>query len=364
MRGWLLIVCGCGARTELTVPPDAAAPVVDASHDVASAVDVVTAPDVATQSEPTVVVTSDAPIYAMAMDQEHIYWTQGYWPMAQAPQSATAMQCDKANCSAPIVLGAGVEIPLSIAVDDTSVYWTAGSPQWGSASAVLGLFRCAIGGCTQNPEALVAAPAHGVETGAGRLFWIGPTGVSECAAGNCAAASAAIATGAGTVKVDGAYAYWSTETSIMRCALASGVCASPPVVIVPDAPANTLGASFIPNFRTFAMDGENIYWLSHGEVRRCPKEGCATPITIMPADNTQAQCIATDGVNVYWTAPLAIVRCPVTGCDKPIRVYMSLPEDLPEPNCVALDDDDVYWSTGSVTGTATSSGSIMRSPKP
>ncbi len=142
----------------------------------------------------------------------------------------------------------------------------------------------------------------------------------------------------------------------MIAALVHGV-----VTNVPDAPDTSFS---IASYRTFAMDAGNVYWLSHGEVRRCPKDGCATPITIMPNDYTWAQCIATDGVNVYWTQG-ALVRCPVTGCAKPIDVYDDY-EHTPNPNCVAVDDTNVYWTTGAVTGSCNGpcgGGSVMTLPK-
>jgi hypothetical protein len=359
VRGVLLLVitCACGARTELSTPPDASAPTVDAATDVET-LDVVAVPDVTTQTEPTVIVTTDVPAYALTVDDKNVYWTQGYWPLASAPSLPLAMQCEKTKCEAPLALATGTEVPLSIAVDHDNVYWTDGSPQWDD-SAILGLFACAIGGCAQKPQTLVAGPAHGVSAQDGRLFWVDAADIAECAAGSCATQTP-LGVGTGSVKSDGSYAYWSTDTSIMRCVLAPTGCVSSPAVVVSDAPSS--GVTMTPSFRTFALDSTNVYWLSHGELRRCPKAGCSTPITIMPDDNTAAQCIATDGINVYWTAPNALVRCPVTGCAKPIPVYVSYEHSA---NCVALDETNIYWTTGPVAAfyNSANAGSIMTMPK-
>jgi len=373
MRAWLLlfVACGCGARTELWTPPDASSPITDAGHDVQ--LDVIIAPDVAEQTEPTTLVTTDGPAYAITVDEKNIYWTQGYWGPPTAPTYALAMQCEKTKCAAPIALAMGMDIlPLSIAVDEQTVYWTtqdaAGFDPARKGSVPNGLYACAIDGCNQSPLAVVTGTMHNVFTDADKLFWIGSNEVSECASGQCSASTMSVAAGNGSVRIDGGYAYWSTSTAIMRCPLSSTGCASAPVVVVPDSPSDW--NPNVPNLRPFAIDATNLYWTSDGVLKRCAKEGCSTPTVIMPLGNTEAHCIATDGVNVYWTAPNAVVRCPVTGCAKPVRVYMSFPASppLPGPECVAVDETKVYWTAASQGIGYTSSpvvghGYVMMLPK-
>jgi len=369
MRACLLLVAvGCGARTELSIPPDASSPVVDASHDVAHPPDV-EAPDVDTQAAPTVLATTDAPAYAITVDAKNVYWTQGHWGPANAPTYSLALQCEKTNCKTPMALAMGLDIvPLSIAVDHQTIYWTAQGPDGFDpslhGSVPNGIYACAIGGCGQSPQALVAGSMHNVFTDAGRLFWIGSDDVEQCISGDCGASATSLATGNGSVRIDGGYAYWSTSSAIMRCPLSASGCAAAPVVVVADSPAQW--NPNVPNFRPFAIDAANIYWTSNGVLLRCPKEGCAVPTVIMPFGKTYAQCIETDGVNVYWTAPNAIVRCPVSGCAKPVRVYMSFPASppMPSPNCLALDETNVYWTTGGIGYmSAPGAGSVMMLPK-
>lgn len=363
----LPLTAACGARTELSTPPDASASIADAGQDVGPVVDAGIAPDVAPQPAAELIASTSVPAYAITVDDENVYWTQGYWGSGSTfPSYPMVLQCDKKNCQTPIVLGNGNDVPLSIAVDEANVYWSSDS-QWllglPSQTPSPGLFTCAIGGCAQTPQKIAEGLAHGVVTHAEQLFWVDGGAVADCVAGSCSSSTVMLAPAKGTLRTDGDYAYWSTDSAIMRCRLGATGCLSPPVVVVPDTPSS---GGMLATYRTFTMDGANLYWISHGEVRSCPKDGCSSPITLMPDFDTFAQCIATDGVNVYWTAPNALVRCPVSGCAKPIRVYVDY-EHTPDPNCLALDATNVYWTTGDITGYCEGpcgGGSIMTLPKP
>ena len=56
-----------------------------------------------------------------------------------------------------------------------------------------------------------------------------------------------------------------------------------------------------------------------GQIMRCEKSGCETPIVIVRGLSLP-KSIATDGTNVYWSESAdagRIAKCPVAGCDMP-----------------------------------------------
>lgn len=67
-----------------------------------------------------------------------------------------------------MTLGSGRSEPRGVASDGQNVYW-AESP-WGDPVAG-GLYRCAVGGCSNSPTTLVSPGGQGVALGASHVYF-------------------------------------------------------------------------------------------------------------------------------------------------------------------------------------------------
>jgi hypothetical protein len=180
----------------------------------------------------------------LKLDRANIYWTGG-----ATIDSGTVFQCPLAGCSQPTVLASSQASPFGIAVDSLDVYWTTDVPNGG-------VFRCAIGGCGGSPTTLVTGqPApDAIVVDSANIYWANNGGdVMECAKSACSTTLITLASSQGSASsnnmaVDRTNVYWINGSAIMRCAI--GGCGANPTVAVQ-------GFNLI---NSFAIDATTIYW--------------------------------------------------------------------------------------------------------
>jgi hypothetical protein len=210
--------------------------------------------------------------------------------------------CDNGRCY-PAGLSPA-QSPVRLAVDATSVYWTAGGSQTVS--------RAPKSGGTAKTDLATGIPA--------------PFDIA----------------------VDASFAYFTSEGtvansfhdgSVARISLAGGVDAGPPVLI----------ASARSRPQALAIDATSIYWVevatgsSDGTLESCLLAGCgASPPKVLASNLSSPYAIALDAANVYVSNTNAGVVAKVSklgGNLSPLAEGQNL------PNGIAVLGTNVYWAT-------------------
>jgi hypothetical protein len=126
----------------------------------------------------------------LVVDDANVYWalgadSRGMWVEVGngflagcggaigQPGAGQLFKCAKGGCSDnPTVLASGLNCPTGVATDGTSVYFTeVGSS--GSDASVGRVAKCAVGGCSNQPTPLATAlnNPRGIAVDSARVFW-------------------------------------------------------------------------------------------------------------------------------------------------------------------------------------------------
>jgi hypothetical protein len=343
---------------------------------------------------------------SVAIDANNVYW------LSEGVQLVQVMKCAKTGCNnRPTVLASGFwdgstgkDTLHGLTVDATNVYW----------ATEQGLFACAIDGCNSSPTLLISnsnlpavPPPSVISVSGGLVYDVSSSGVLGCATNGCIGdgggpdASNVLWSGQATgVLVDSTTAYWSSNGSLLSCAL--GGCNGAPTLLeeVPTQLQLQVGApgtqptSGPEAIGQIAQDDNYLYytlgapaaWLTgngpgytgapgEGVLGSCSKKGIASGGTTLGVSLlVNPLGVATDGTNVYFTdlgngmlVPATnigrVAKCPVTGCDcsdAGCPYGTTIAGGLQSPRGIAVDETNVYWSDFG-SGTLDSNASLLLS---
>ncbi|HVW30210.1 MAG TPA: hypothetical protein VHC69_32850 [Polyangiaceae bacterium] len=353
----------------------------------------VQASDVGAGPPATALATGQALPSAIAVDGTDVYW----FNLGQVTNVGTKdrsyvngqiAKCAIAGCDGmPAVLAIDVnELPMGAALtaDKGNVFWTAEGNDENPR-----IFWCSADNCpspTSMYPALYAAGARSLFADGTNLYWTTTnTDLSVCDVTNCRPKTLSALTNTGDTGnlrliADEATLYWIRNRDILKCDKAG--CGGAASLAVPPSTLVQKSQPF-----DLAVDANYIYWTTWdisdpsvnggfgiGQVLRCEKSGCQTPVVVV-SGLLQPAAIATDGTNVYWSETAdpsccssgdnnscctgatagRIAKCAVTGCDVPTV----LTRQVPAANLV-VDAWNIYFTTTDANRTT---GNVMRIPK-
>ena len=305
---------GCGdARLDLGHDQSTPPPIVDGPRYATR--EELAAESSADPSVPTVMATHQYGAVSLAVDDTRVYWiTQGVPETlpGQCPREcAVVRSCAKDDCAGTIITYAYLQSsPRLLAVSQTSVFWD----RWGGRTPTPQIVTCPIAGCQGAPVVIASG--------------VSPIGLVA----------------------DESHVYWqSSDAALLRCPV-QGCAGAPELVASLD--------QFSPQ-DTLTLDGGNLYWLTGngaakpGGVATVPKDGSAPPRFIVEGV-LMPRSLAVQDHTVYWSesyTAAAVKRCPFAGCSATPLVLASLAEF---PALLDVDGDRAFWflSTSTWTGRA------------
>jgi hypothetical protein len=250
-----------------------------------------------------------API-GLAVHGENVYWMNGghnNTTNAKTPASTTGGQvrkCAIRSCSDLVtVLAADRQVgpssvyPFPIVTDGKDVYWSDQTPQDDHDQALSGLFKCSVNGCAGAPRK-IGTRARTLAVYDGRLYWTAG-GVYTCKEDDCESTTSSVGPTpmALGIAVDATGVYWSTEgkQSVRSCALEG--CDEPNLLDPNDGTSRNLQQVALTSTHVYIADRTPV---GFGQILVCPKSGCNGNPVALASGLSEPNSIATDGVNVYW----------------------------------------------------------------
>jgi len=261
----------------------------------------------------------------------------------------------------PTVIAAG-ENALSIAVDDTSVYWIAFD-----VGAIRRARKANDGGA---PETLASGQSFAsvLVLDAANVYWTNednPGGSVMTIPKGGGAPVALVQNEAlpSSIAVDATNVYWgalgavrtapigggSATTLVALSARVNGIAASATTVYCATddglIAAPIAGGSEVmlsPGFANdVALDANNVYWTTFSDVMQM---SIATPstVTIASSNHDQPSGLAVDGTSVYWANGTAVMKAPIGGGPPVVVAFVAA---LVRPEGIAVDSQNVYFAT-------------------
>ncbi len=344
---------GCGARSELDIPP------VD-SRDQSCADSGAGTGLVALASQ------LDAPS-ALVVVGGAVYWLTGN----NSSHAGTLQRCGACGCgNAPETLVTGLDWNYDngndpavsaqpvIAADSQNAYFSGADH----------VYACSLQGCASQPAILASVQSPGgIAVASGQVYWtnfnVEPSSVMRTNVDGSHQPSTLLSLSGGwelegIVVRDGTM-YFTSFGSILTCPVTG--CTSA-----------TTFATATPAVYGLAADAATLYWANRyaatfggtATIESCPLAGCGAPVVL--ADgllDDDFRSIATDGVNIYWadTNTGTVSRCPVSGCNGTPTV---LATGQAFADAIAVDATSVYWTTLGTPNFDKRDGAVMKlSPK-
>jgi hypothetical protein len=289
----------------------------------------------------------------LAVDDTFVYWLDWGGPTRPGPYGSKSpgpvrvgavMRCAKTGCeNAPTVLAPNQCLGRSLAVDGSSVYWT----------TLTGLFQCSKSGCSGTPAILSSDDAAALAIDSSNAYFIDLALGAIVQVALTGGPKTILATGLSlpfAIAVDATNVYWTDAGNVLACSKTG--CGNMPTVLAsgqsaPDA---------------ILSDGQTVFFTndtasSMGAILACSVGGCGGEPTIFAAGQNNPVGLAFDGTFLYWTtigsgegsgiAPGQVVSCPITGCGSGPTVVgagLNLPYGYTQAVSIAVDATSVYWS--------------------
>jgi hypothetical protein len=285
--------------------------------------------------------TSQGHPVAMALDDTSVYWTA---LGSGCPASdGTVVRAPKDGSSAPVVLASGLASPQGIAVDGANVYWA----EQGCAGA--GSDGGAIGRIAMVPQAggAVTALATGVGSptsvalAGGAVYWNDVAGTIDMVAvtGGTPTAVVRKQTNPGALAAAGGYLFWADQV----VSAAGGVYAA----ALPVAPGTTSGVSVGAAGAdpvTVVANDAGISWIATqgSGFTASHVSSIGAPSAYYPNVDIDPPALAADDVNLYFIDPDGnggtLASIPAAGGD-----VTQLADTVLHGLALAVDDTSVYW---------------------
>jgi hypothetical protein len=265
--------------------------------------------------------------FAVVVDTTGVYWTDlGY---ALAGRVGGVMSVALQGGAVAVLAGG---LPSGIAMDSTSLYWTAGSADAGTVTKI----SLATG--TTTTLASGQSNPQGIAVDGTSVYWANDDGVLRMPLDGGTPVSLAVAPAGAGVAVDSASVFWTSpgRSAVMTVLLDGGS---------PTAIATGQTGPF-----GIALSSSTVYWTalgaeyqSTGTVNAAPLDGGAA-ITLAFGQKYPTG-IAVDATSVYWTEMAydedggAVMKMPLGG-----GAATTLATGQAYPAGIAVDATSVYWA--------------------
>jgi hypothetical protein len=294
--------------------------------------------------QPVALVPVDSGVspYGLAQDDRFLYWTDYY--------GGAINRTDKVSGSTEL-LAQGAAFPVAITNDDAGVYW----------GDLFGVSSCNKSDCTQSTSVVARYMQSGVVSLAvddSSVYWseanpfvlrAGKSGTNQSAVplwqGDASAEH---------VATDGQRIYFTADDGLLHIVGVDG--GAPLAIGVP----STQGSSDV------ALDTSNVYWsISDPMNGFIDYSHLASPTPSTLASNqSNPGSIASDGTNVYWLANTsssanasAVVGCAIASCRTP-RVLATL--STPNLRSIVVDQSAIYFVQ---PGSSSNNGGVWKLAK-
>ncbi len=246
---------------------------------------------------PTVLASSESGPNDIKLDATTLYWASE----GAGQNGGSIRKCTFATCASTKTLIANGTVTEWVAIDATRVYWT---------SALDGLVRsCPLAGCGGTPTNVATGQTVPWsiavdQTSVYFSVWNGSIGapaqnggaIRKCPLAGCSGAPITLASAENQpwqIALDAQYVYWTgfKDGTVKRCAVSG--CNNAPTII----------ASGEPGPSGIAVDATNVYWTNYtsGTVRACAKEGCSVRSTVVATGQNHPNNIVLDDAFIYFT---------------------------------------------------------------
>jgi hypothetical protein len=298
----------------------------------------------------------------LAVDSTSVYWTDAH-PSAKGPGPLDGTVMKVALCGgAPTTLATGDFRGRGVAADATSVYWTNSGGtvmkvplNGGKTTTLASTFGDA------NQPAAIAVDATSVYWTNVEFGCMGDGGcdsnlMSVPLGGGAATTLLSGQSGGNAIALDTTSVYWPTSSLVLKVPLGGGaaVTLDPGGVVEPWAIAVDSTSVYLSRY-TCSGDGGDC----PVAVLKLPLDG-GTPTTLASAPSWSIQAITVDATSLYWAACMGacnlgsnnglVMKVPLEG-----GTLVTLASGQAVPSAIVVDATSVYW-----TDFGNGSGTLMK----
>jgi hypothetical protein len=289
---------------------------------------------------------------ALAVDRMSAYWIdESEGDLQRAPK--------RGGVTMVVVPGNGNAFAsgVSVAVDNTDVYWTSGLAS-GAVKTQSLTRQDKNGGKPTVVSSTAGATLQCVVLDDLNMYWVQGTAIMRAPkSGGMALPVAGGQAGADCVAVDGDSIYWSISGT-QKAQFADGAIVA--------ASKKGGGAKVLvkgaENAANVLVDDKNVYWQNVDKIMKAPKTGGAEAV-LAPAGGPIGD-IALDSGFVYFTIPGTGTDGSVGRVSKDGGPPVVLASGQARPAGIAVDETSVFWTSKGTEGAQFKDGSVSKVDKP